>query len=56
MPVATPTVPSVASISTTTLPSEPMPQLVRRGRYSGQCDMGLEISVSLIQCPSARRW
>lgn len=46
-PVANPTVPSLASISTKIEPRTLMPQLVRELRYFSHPDMGVEIGESM---------
>ncbi len=46
-PVAKPTVPSVASISTKKEPSTLMPQLVREARYWSHLDAGVDIGESI---------
>lgn len=46
-PVAKPTVPSDASISTRNDPRTLMPQLVRDLRYWVHCEAGVEISLSM---------
>ena len=46
-PVAKPTVPSVASISTQNEPKTLIPQLVRDARYFSHLDIGVEIGVSI---------
>lgn len=46
-PVACPTVPSEASISTKKEPSTLMPQLVREARYFSHIELGVEMGVSI---------
>jgi hypothetical protein len=52
---AKPTVPSLASISTTRVPSTLMPNELRRARYSGYFDIGVAIWPS-IQCSPGWSW
>ena len=49
-PVAKPTVPSVASISTKKEPRTLMPQLVREARYFSHCEHGVEMGESISLC------
>ena len=50
-PVAKPLEPSVASISTQNDPSTLIPQVVRDGRYFSQPDIGVDMELSMSQCP-----
>jgi hypothetical protein len=50
-PVANPIVPSVASTSTKKDPKTLIPQLVREALYFSHRDIGVEIDVSINQCP-----
>jgi hypothetical protein len=55
-PVAKPTVPSVASISTKNEPSTLMPQLVREALYFSHLEHGVEMGESISQCPPFTLW
>jgi hypothetical protein len=55
-PVAKPTVPSVASISTKNEPSTLMPQLVREALYFSHLEHGVEMGESINQCPPFTLW
>ena len=55
-PVAKPTVPSVASISTKKDPNTLMPQLVREARYFSHCEQGVEMGESMSLAGSVSQW